>query len=99
MAIEIQNLNKIFDHRIRLGIMTMLQVQSEVSFLEMKETLDVTDGNLASHIKSLEEIGYVKVHKGFVGRKTHTTYSTTAKGKKAFRSHIEALENVIKNMK
>ncbi len=99
MAINIHALNKVFDHRVRLGIMTMLQVESEVSFLELKEALDVTDGNLASHLKTLEELGYIKVHKGFVGRKTQTTYSTTTAGRKAFESHIIALEKVIKNMK
>ncbi len=99
MALDIHSLNKVFDHRVRLGIMTMLQVESEVGFLQLKETLDVTDGNLASHLKTLEELKYIRVHKGFVGRKTQTTYSTTTVGRKAFSAHIEALEKVIRNMK
>ena len=61
--------------------------------------LDVTDGNLASHMVNLEENGYVKVHKGFIGRKTNTTYSITRAGEKAFKDHIEALEAMIKGMK
>jgi DNA-binding PadR family transcriptional regulator len=61
--------------------------------------LDVTDGNLASHMVNLEENGYIKVHKGFIGRKTNTTYSITRAGEKAFKDHIEALENMIKGMK
>ncbi len=99
MPIDIHKLNKVFDHRVRLGIMTMLQVESEVSFLELRETLDITDGNLASHAKSLEELGYIKVHKSFIGRKTQTTYSSTSKGRKAFDEHLTALESVIKNIK
>ncbi len=99
MAVKINQLNKVFDHRVRLGIMTMLQVESEVSFLELKEELDVTDGNLASHLKTLEDHKYIKVHKSFVGRKTHTTYSTTRAGSRAFGEHVRALETIIKNMK
>jgi DNA-binding MarR family transcriptional regulator len=92
----IENLNKIFDSRIRLGIMSALMVNAEVNFNELKELLNITDGNLASHIKSLEENNAVKVHKGFVGKKTNTTYSVTKAGEKAFRAHIDALEKMIK---
>ena len=98
MKNPIQNLNKVFDSRIRLGIMSMLMVNTEVNFNELKELIEVTDGNLASHLKTLEENGYVKVQKGFVGRKTNTTYSVTKAGEKAFKSHLEALEQMIKGM-
>jgi len=80
MRNPIQNLNKIFDSRIRLGVMSSLMVNEEVSFNDLKQTLDVTDGNLASHLTNLEENGYIKVHKGFIGRKTNTTYSITRVG-------------------
>jgi DNA-binding MarR family transcriptional regulator len=60
--------------------------------------LVLTDGNLASHLKALEENGYVKVNKGFVGRKTNTTYAVTKSGEKAFRLHLDALEQMIKQM-
>lgn len=99
MKNPIGNLNKIFDSRIRLGVMSILVVNEEVSFNDLKTMLDVTDGNLASHMVNLEENGYIKVHKGFIGRKTNTTYSITKAGEKAFKEHIEALENMIKGMK
>lgn len=99
MKNPIENLNKIFDSRIRMGVMSILVVNEEVSFNDLKKMLDITDGNLASHMINLEENGYVKVHKGFIGRKTNTTYSITRAGEKAFKEHIEALENMIKGMK
>lgn len=98
MKNPIANLNKIFDSRIRLGIMSALMVNESVHFNELKELIEVTDGNLASHLKTLEESGYVKVQKGFVGRKTQTTYTVTKSGEKAFRQHLEALEQMIKSM-
>ena len=98
MKNPIENLNKIFDSRIRLGIMSSLMVNNEVNFNELKELIQVTDGNLASHLKTLEENEYVKVQKGFIGRKTNTTYSVTKAGEKAFKAHLEALEQMIKGM-
>lgn len=95
----ISNLNKVFDNRIRLGVMSSLMVNTEMSFNDLKQMLEVTDGNLATHLVNLEENGYIKVHKGFIGRKTNTTYSITKAGEKSFREHIEALENMIKGMK
>jgi DNA-binding MarR family transcriptional regulator len=95
----IQNLNKVFDNRIRLGIMSALMVNDEINFNDLKELLQITDGNLASHIKGLEESGYIKVLKGFIGRKTNTTYTTTKVGEKAFKLHIEALEKMINSTK
>lgn len=91
----IANLNKIFDSRIRLGIMSALMVNAEMNFNELKELLSITDGNLASHLKTLEENTYVKVEKGFIGRKTNTTYAVTKAGDKAFKSHLTALEKMI----
>ena len=95
----IENLNKIFDSRIRLGIMSALMVNAEVSFNDLKELLNITDGNLASHLKALEESGTIKVQKGFIGRKTNTTYMVTKAGEKAFRGHLDALEKMIKGTK
>ncbi|MEI7735244.1 MAG: transcriptional regulator [Ferruginibacter sp.] len=95
----IENLNKIFDSRIRLGIMSALMVNEEVNFNDLKELLSITDGNLASHLKTLEESGYVKIEKGFIGRKTNTTYSVTKAGEKAFKTHLTALEKMIGSMK
>lgn len=95
----IENLNKLFDSRIRLGIMSALMVNDEINFNDLKELMQVTDGNLASHIKALEESGYIKVQKGFIGRKTNTTYSVTKAGEKAFKAHLEALEKMIRSTK
>ena len=93
----IKDLNKIFDSRIRLGIMSALMVNAAVSFNELKELLDITDGNLASHLKALEESRIIKVQKGFIGRKTNTTYSVTKPGEKLFKSHLAALEQMIRS--
>ena len=93
----IENINKLFDHRIRLGIMSVLMVNEKVSFNQLKELLEVTDGNLASHIKALEKADYIEVQKSFVDRKPNTKYKATKFGKLAFKKHIDALENIIKS--
>ena len=74
-------------------------VNKEMNFNELKELLAITDGNLASHLKTLEESEFVKVQKGFIGRKTNTTYSITKSGEKAFKAHLTALEKMIGSMK
>lgn len=99
MKNPITGLNKIFESRIRLGVMSILVVNEEINFNDLKQMLEVTDGNLATHLVNLEENGFIKVHKGFVGRKTNTTYSITKSGEKAFAEHIAALENMIKGVK
>ena len=93
----IDNINKIFDHRIRLGIMSILMVNESVDFNRFKELLGVTDGNLASHTKTLENASYIAIEKSFVGRKPNTKYKATTIGKAAFKKHIEALEALIKS--
>lgn len=95
----ISGLNKIFDNRIRLGVMSVLLVNEEISFNDLKQLLEVTDGNLATHLVTLEEAHFLKVHKGFIGRKTNTTYSITKAGEKAFGEHLSALEKMIKGVK
>jgi DNA-binding HxlR family transcriptional regulator len=98
MKNPIENLNKVFDSRIRLGIMSALLVNEDVNFNELKELIQVTDGNLASHLKTLEENAYIKVQKGFIGRKTNTTYGVTKAGEKAFKLHLDALEQMIRSL-
>ena len=78
--------------------MSALIVNESVNFNDLKSLIDATDGNLATHLKILEENKYIKVQKGFIGRKTNTTYVVTASGEKAFRSHLDALEKIIKNI-
>nr|WP_321236245.1 transcriptional regulator [uncultured Psychroserpens sp.] len=91
----INNINKAFDHRIRLGIMSILMVNEYADFNMLKELLGATDGNLASHTKALEKAEYISVEKQFIGRKPNTRYSTTKLGRTAFKKHIEALEKLI----
>jgi putative heme iron utilization protein len=65
----------------------------------LKELLNITDGNLASHLKTLEESEYIKIEKGFIGKKTNTTYSISKAGEKAFKIHLTALEKMIGSTK
>lgn len=92
----IEDLNKAFESRIRLGIMSILTVNDWVDFGTLKEMLNITDGNLASHIAALEKMEYVQVRKQFVGKKPNTSYAITKKGKKAFDEHLDGLENLLK---
>ncbi|MEN1783659.1 MAG: transcriptional regulator [Bacteroidota bacterium] len=93
----IDNINKLFDHRIRLGIMSVLMVNEYADFNHLKTLLKVTDGNLSSHAKTLEEAAYITVEKTFIGRRPNTKYKATTLGKTAFKKHITALEGLIKN--
>lgn len=92
----IEGLNKDFESRVRLGIMSVLMVNDWVEFNEMKELLNLTDGNLASHSKALEKKEYIEIKKEFVGRKPKTSYRVTQKGREAFQAHLSALENLFK---
>lgn len=95
----IDTLNKAFESRIRLGIMSILMVNDQVDFTMLKELLQITDGNIASHISGLEKLGYVSVSKQFVGKKPNTSYAATIAGKEAFTKHIQALEQLIQTKK
>ena len=92
----IGHINKAFDHRIRLGIMSILMVNEFADFKTLKELLGVTDGNLASHAKALEKSEFIRVEKQFIGRKPNTRYYATELGKLEFKKHIDALEKLIK---
>lgn len=96
MKNRIENLNKAFESRVRLGIMSVLMVADQVDFVTLKEQLQVTDGNIASHITALEKLSYIKVEKKFIGKKPNTAYTATSQGKKAFKEHINALEKLIR---
>lgn len=95
MKISISGLNKAFESRIRLGIMSALAVNDLIDFNALKEYLDVTDGNLASHLKALEKEEFITVEKSFVGKKPNTKYLLTKVGKRAFNDHLKALEKLI----
>jgi DNA-binding MarR family transcriptional regulator len=95
----IDQMHKAFESRVRLGIMSALAVNDTMDFNALKELLNVTDGNLASHIKALEKEGFIGVNKAFIKRKPNTRYAMTKSGKKAFEAHIAALEKLIRSQK
>ncbi|MEP7265080.1 MAG: transcriptional regulator [Bacteroidota bacterium] len=95
----VNGLNREFESRVRLGIMSVLMVNDKAEFKTLKELLDVTDGNLASHLSALEKAGYIKVKKQYIDRKPNTSYSTSAAGKKAFSGHLNLLEKFLKSNK
>ena len=95
----IEGLNKAFENKVRLAIMSILMTDDQVSFNELKSSLQVTDGNLASHLKALEKFGYISYVKSFVGRKPNTNYSASKIGIAAFKKHLASLEQILKNMK
>ena len=96
MSSIIQGLDKAFENRVRLGIMSILLVNQKVDFTTLKEMLQVSDGNLASHISALEKVSYINITKKFIGKKTNTSYSVTTRGKRAFTDHLNAIERLIK---
>jgi len=96
MKSNISRLNKLFENRVRLGIMSVLSVNDSYDFNNLKDTLGVTDGNLASHLKALEENNLIRVNKQFIGRKPNTSYSITENGASLFHDHIKALEDIIR---
>lgn len=96
MKISLEQFDKAFENRVRLQVMSILAVNSRYDFNSFKDLLQVTDGNLASHLKALEKEAYISVTKSFIGRKPNTQYSATKKGKEAFKKHLQALENLIK---
>ncbi len=93
----IDKLNKDFESRVRLGIMSVLMVNDWIDFTEMKVLLNITDGNLASHSSALEKSEYIEVKKEFVGKKPKTSYRVTNNGRLAFVTHLNNLEKLIKS--
>lgn len=92
MIPDLSGLNKAFESKIRLGIMSVLMANESADFNTLKSLLGLTDGNLASHTRNLEELGYIRCEKKFIGRKPNTTFTVTADGRNAFTAHIAALE-------
>ncbi len=99
MKIALTDFDKAFENRIRLQAMSVLVANESYDFNSLKDLLDVTDGNLASHLKALEKEEYINVTKSFLGRKPNTRYQASAKGITAFKKHLEALENLINQQK
>lgn len=93
------NLDKVMEHRVRLQIVSVLVANESYDFNALKELLDVTDGNLATHLKALEREKYISVSKSFVERKPNTRYKISERGRSAFKKHLDALEELIKQQK
>lgn len=93
----LEDINKAFESKVRLGIMSILMVNESVDFSTLKSLLNLTDGNLASHTRSLEDLGYIQCEKRFIGRKPNTTFSVTREGSEAFKTHLRALEEFLKS--
>lgn len=99
MKVALTNFDKAFENRVRLQAMSVLAANESYDFNSLKDLLEVTDGNLASHLKALEKEEYITVSKSFLGRKPNTCYQASVKGITAFKKHLEALENLIKQQK
>jgi DNA-binding HxlR family transcriptional regulator len=94
-----ENFDKVLEHRMRLQIMGVLVANESFDFNTLKELLQTTDGNLATHIKALEKEKYLVVQKSFIERKPNTRYKASERGRTAFKKHIDAMEEVIKSQK
>jgi DNA-binding PadR family transcriptional regulator len=95
----ISHLRKAFDHRVRLGVMSILMVNDWVDFTTLRDNLEGSDGNLASHLKALEKEGYTELQKQFIDRRPNTSYRATDKGRAAFLDHLNYLEKIINMQK
>ena len=92
---HLEALNKAFESRVRLGIMSLLMIHEDMDFGMLKEQLNITDGNLASHLNALDKLGYILITKQFIGKKPNTSYAATDQGRKSFSDHLDALERFI----
>jgi DNA-binding MarR family transcriptional regulator len=92
-------LDRVIHEKGRLAIMSMLAASPELSFTELRDALSMTDGNLTTHIRTLQEAGYVSVAKSFRNNRPHTSCSLTPAGKQSFTNYINLLEQIIQQNK
>ncbi len=92
-------LDRVIHEKGRLAIMSMLAASPELSFTELREALSMTDGNLTTHIRTLQQAGYLSVTKSFQNNRPLTTCALTASGRKAFTNYINLLERIIRQAK
>lgn len=92
----LEALDEVIHQKVRLGIMSTLLALGEADFKLLRETLALSDGNLSTHLALLEARGYVAVHKEFVHRRPHTSYTPTEAGRVAFQRYLDALERIIR---
>lgn len=95
MKTIITQLKKAFDSRVRLGVMSVLMVNDWIDFTTLRDNLEVSDGNLAGHLKALEKEEYIELRKQFIGRRPNTSYRASDKGRAAFLEHLNHLEKII----
>ncbi|MDB6020520.1 MAG: transcriptional regulator [Pedosphaera sp.] len=93
------NLDRVIHEKGRLGIMSLLAATPELSFTELRDTLGMTDGNVTTHIRTLQEAGYVSVAKSYENNRPHTTCTLTPLGRKAFSAYINLLEQIVQQTK
>jgi DNA-binding MarR family transcriptional regulator len=89
------NLDRVIHEKGRLAIMSMLAASPELSFTELRDTLNMTDGNVTAHIRTLQESGYVSVAKSYKNNRPLTTVSLTTAGRKAFAGYVDLLEQIV----
>jgi len=89
------DIDAVIHERVRLSIVAALAVSPQLSFIELKETLGLTDGNLSAHSRTLEEAGYIVVEKSFRGRRPHTAMRLTPKGRRAFERYLNTLRQIM----
>ncbi|MDQ6632643.1 MAG: transcriptional regulator [Verrucomicrobiota bacterium] len=89
-------IDRVIHEKGRMGIMSLLAASPELSFTEMRETLEMTDGNLTSHLRTLQEAGYLSIAKSYQNNRPLTTYSLTAVGRKAFVAYIDLLDQIVR---
>ncbi len=94
-----ENLDKTLEHRVRLQIASVLAANESYDFNALKELLNSTDGNLATHLKALEREKYISISKSFIEKKPNTRYKITERGRVAFKKHIDAMEELIKQQR
>jgi DNA-binding MarR family transcriptional regulator len=94
-----ENLDKALEHRMRLQITSVLVANDSYDFNALKELLDTSDGNLATHLKALEREKYISISKSFIDKKPNTRYKITERGRATFKKHIDAMEELIKQQR
>lgn len=95
MNLDLEHIDKTLESKVRLGIMAVLMVNESMDFKSLRTLLNLTDGNLVTHTRTLENAGYIVSVKQFVGRMPNTSYRATEQGREAFRRHLQALESLI----
>jgi DNA-binding MarR family transcriptional regulator len=92
-------LDRVIHEKGRLAIMSLLAAAPQLSFTELRDTLNMTDGNITAHVRTLQEAGYVAVTKSFQGGRPLTTFAITEPGRKAFTHYIDLLEEIVRQSK